>query len=438
MVRSKIKTALRIKCLVIGLAVLFSWIFLAEGWAEEAEETKFTIKPMISVDGRFDSNFFLTEDNERGVYTYVVAPGVMLGMETPKLKVDLAYTLEAYFYDEKDDTPLGEQSANDLNYAGHLAALRARYDMTPRLTLGLDDSFYVSRYPTYYERLSDSTDRRKYYINRLTPMIYYDFENKFSTGVRYQWEKLDYTESDYEDSTANRFFFDLLYDPSRTLTFDLEYQYWTRYYVTNPPDDYKSNQISLAAQKRYKYFSFDGKVGYHNRSVDDPLELERDANEFIYKVSITGENPPPPEIRRHLGEAPVRAKSHIYLAAEQNFNDVGDTYTAQRFTLSAGHVFLGKILTLARGYYQLSDYDSETGTTPGGHLEIRDDKTYNVYGRVGYLITKAMTVSFTAGKENRDSNLAGYDYDNDYVYLRFDFNYDIAGRGEFGEEAVYY
>jgi hypothetical protein len=117
---------------------------------------------------------------------------------------------------------------------------------------------------------------------------------------------------------------------------------------------------------------------------------------------------------------------------------VGVTYTANRFTLSAGHVFLGKILTLARGYYQLSDYDTETGTTPDGHLEIRDDKTYNVYGRVGYLITKAMTVSLTAGQENRDSNLAGYDYNNDYVYLRFDFNYDIAGRGEFSEEAVYY
>ena len=437
MVRSKIKKALRIKGIFIGLAVLFSWVFLAEGWAaEEAEETKFKIKPMISVDGRFDSNFFLTEDNERGVYTYVVAPGVMLGMETPKLKIDLNYTLEAHFYDEKGDTPLGEQSAQDLNYAGHLAALKARYDMTPRLTLGLDDSFYISRYPTYYERLSDSTDRRKYYINRLTPLVYYDFENKFSTGVRYQWEKLDYTESDYEDSTANRFFFDLLYNPSRTLTFDVGYQYWARDYVTNPPDDYRSNQISLAAQKRYKYSSFDGSVGYHNRSFDDPLEA--DANKLCYKVSITGENPPPPEIRRHLGEVPERARSHIYLAAEQNFNDVGETYTAQRFTLSAGHVFLGKILTLVRGYYQLSDYDSETGTTPDGYVEIRDDKTYNVYGRVGYLITKAMDISLTAGRETRDSNLAGFDYDNDYVYLRFDFNYDITSRGGFSEEAVYY
>jgi hypothetical protein len=426
--------------MIVALPVMLLIDLASEARAEESEakETKFSIKPMVSVDARYEDNFYLTEDNEIGMYTYIVAPGIVLGMETPKLKVDFSYTAEITSYDQQGESsaPAGQKAGSDLDYLGHLAALTSRYQLTEKLTIGLDDSFYVTRYPTYYERLSDSTDRRKYWINRLTPMIYYDIDTRFSTGFRYQRENLEYTDSSYEDSTADRFYFDFIYNPSRTITLDLNYNYWTRDYDLSPPSDYDTHQITLAAQKRYKYFSFDGEAGYQGRSFDD--NFLDDANNFRYKFSITAQNPPPPELRRVMGEVPERARSHIYLAVENTLNDVGPTYTGQRFTLSAGHVFLQKLLTMVRAYYQLSDYDTERGLTPDGSLAVRDDDTYNFYGRVGYLITEKIMLSFTAGRENRDSNLAGFDYVDNYAYIRFDFNYDINSRGGYSEEAVYY
>jgi hypothetical protein len=415
---------------------LVSGLGLAQAAGES--KSKFKIKPMIAAATRYESNFFLTENNERGMFTYFIAPGVGVTYETPKLKVNFDFTLEAVAYSDDGEPPAGEQKGGDLNYIAPLAALNTRYDLTERLTIGLDESFYITRYPYYYDRLSNSTDRRKYWINRLSPLISYEFQDRFELGFRYNWQVVNYMESDYQDSTENKFFVDLIYNPQRTLTVGLDYQYWMIDYSDDPlnPYDTRTQQLWVMGQKRFKYFSFDGAFGYSDRSFQDSAEQSEGA--FVYKASITAETPPPPDIKRPLGQAPERSKSHIYGAAERNYNSLGDSFIADRFTLSAGHVWLGKILTVVRGFYQIADYEYASGLTPGGDIAIRDDDFYNVSGRIGYLITKAMEISITFGKENRNSNLAGFDYDDKFAYLRFSFGFDMKSRGGFSEEAVYY
>ena len=189
-------------------------------------------------------------------------------------------------------------------------------------------------------------------------------------------------------------------------------------------------------QKRYKYFSFYGTAGYANRKFRDFAETSEGA--FVYKASITAETPPPPDVSRSMGQAPERSKSHIYIAVERNYNSLGDSFMANRFTFSVGHIWLRKLFTVVRGYYQVADYDYESGLTPDGNIAVRDDDFYNISGRIGYLITKAMEVSITVGKESRNSNLAGLDYDDKFAYLRFSFGFDLRSRGGFSEEAVYY
>ena len=68
----------------------------------------------------------------------------------------------------------------------------------------------------------------------------------------------------------------------------------------------------------------------------------------------------------------------------------------------------------------------------------REDKTYNVSGTIGYLINNYLSLNFTGGREERNSNMAGMDYENNYFILSLDFNYDISGRGGHTEEALYY
>ena len=431
MIHFRIRPALFVRYLLIFLVISLSVTCIPEsGFA-----VKFIIKPMANVSGRLDTNFFKTERGEREVYTYLFAPGIQLGVETTKLEVLFNYTLEAYFYDDKSSVPAGEKPADDLDYVGHLLSLNTRYRPFRRLTLGVDDSFYRTRYQTAYDRLSDSTDLYRYDINRLTPMIFYDFENRFSTGLRYRWTEINYEDSGISDSTEHRLIYNLIYDPNRTTTLDLECQLWTMDYDFGS-SDYTSDQFKLIVQKRYKYFAFDAGVGYHMRSYDRSGWSDEDT--FAYKVYILGQNPAPPEGRRFLGNIFLRPRSEFYLSAERNFNNLGSLYTADRFTMDAGHIFLEKIHVRVKGYYQMSDYVSSYGLTPGGALKKRSDDTYKISGSVGYLFTERLELSLVGGIENRDSNLANADYNNKYITLRFDFNFDFKSRGGFTEESLYY
>ncbi len=403
-------------------------------------DAKFKIQPMFSISGRYDSNFYYAEVNEREVYTLLVEPGILLGMETPKLKADLTFILEGYFYEDKTDVPEGSAPASDENYWGPLALLDLIYQPVERLKLGLRDSFYITRRPQESDRFSNSIEREKYWINRFQPLIYYDITERITAGVWYRRTDVDYYDSDDDDYIEHRIAADLIYNPTRTVTLDLDYQRWTY----DEPDDlenqkYTSDWLRLTAEKRFNLLSIEGGIGFHNRDFDDTTIPDEDL--VSYKVAAAIQNPPPEEGPRYLGKTYMRSKSHLYAAFERNFNNVGnyfDLYTAHRFTASAGHVFAEKILATIRGYYQENDYNYWEGLTPEGTTEFRDEKVTDIQGILEYLITKRMSVSLTVGKKTRESNLAGFDYENNYAQLRFNFDYDVGSRGDFSEEASYY
>ena len=386
---------------IIPIALSFPVEGLAAG--------KITIKPKVSASWQLDSNFYKAETIERDVYTYLVQPGIELGYETPKSQVLLDYTLNSYYYDDKDTVPPGQGPADKDDYAGHTGILRARARPFDRLALGLDNSYYKTRDPGQSDRFSNAIDRDKYFINRLTPLLFYEFGPKFSAGLRYRNTETDYDIGTREDSTENRGMFDLVYNLTRLTSLDLEYQHWKRDYDLTT-SDYTSDQIKLIFRKQFKYFSFEVGGGSHNRDFDDPT-LE-DVDMFTYSIALMGQNPPAPE---------PKPRSHITFAAEQNFNvsGTGDSYfKAHRFSLDAGHLFEEKILVGIEGYYQISDYE----TAP------REDKTYDISGSLGYLFTDWVTFSITVGFEERNSNLAGYDYDNRYYMAKLDFVYDLGRR----------
>ena len=414
----------------LPLAGVLLFILVFSGWIDRGHaEWQLSIEPRVTGAVRYDSNFFKTPDNEREVITYLVAPAIGLEAESAKLKLRLDYTLEAYFYDDVDSLDEGEQSVDDQDYVGHLVAFNSRYTATSRLTVGLDDTFYLTRYPFNYDRLSDSTDRRKYWINRLTPLVYYDFENRFSAGLRFRRTDIDYDDTEQGDLVEHRLFVDLLYNPTRSTTVDFGYQWWDVDYEADGATDYESNQLKLIFEKRYTYYAFDAGIGYHYRDFDNASFSSDDTVAWL--ISVTGQNPPPPETTRFQGSAFLRAKSHFYLAVEHNFNNLGFTfeqYTALRYTASAGHVFFDRFLARLKGYYQESDYKESS----------REDETFNVSASLEYLLFQRANISAVAGYEERDSNDNTFDYDNTYYVLRFDYNYDIASRGGHSEEGLYY
>lgn len=394
----------------------------------------FRVDPMITFSGQFDSNFFYTENNERPVYTFVVKPGIQLGVETAKSKLDFIYTLNAYFYEDKDAVPSGELPADEENYIGHYIYLNATHLQTDRLTLLLNDTFLRTRNVVLYDPFTDNNERRLHNINRFTPGIYYDFQNRFSAGLRYLQSDIRYDDFSIDDVSEQRGIFDLLYNPARTRTFVLNYQLWDH---DEEDDDYTSNQIQLIFQQRFKYFFLEVGGGYQNRRFTDPDMADGDTT--VYRLAVGGQNPPSLKIgRRLLNVDALDIKnyrgdfsdltSYVYFDYEKNFNDLGNFRIEDRFIMSLGHLFSRKIKAGVQGYYVISDYENFMGLDAAGDLENRKDTVYGISCSLRYLIKRRWDLLLTAGTTDQNSNLVGFSYKNNYFMIDLEFNYPL-GRG---------
>lgn len=367
--------------------------------------SKFNIIPKISAAWQMDSNFYLAQENEREVYTYLIRPGFRAEFETAKSALMLDYTLDAYYYDDRDPVPPGERPSDEQDYTGHTFTGEAKYQAFTRMLLGLNASSYLTRDPGQSDNFSNSISRDKYTANRITPFIVYDFGHKFSARLGYAHENIDYNPEDREDSKENRGTFDLVYNFTPKNSLDLEFQHWKKEY-DGPTSDYTSNQAKLIFRRQFKNFKISAGAGYQNRNFDDSSLDDLDA--FTYNLNLEG------------GSLIANRRSYISFNVEQNLNDQiasGDNYyLATRFILSGGHEFSRKLLGHAEASYMIADYQ----------LDDRKDNIYDFLGRISYKLARWMIFSVEGGIENRDSNFEGRDYDNTYFSLTLDFAYDFA------------
>jgi hypothetical protein len=404
------------KCFKIVAATVFSTVLLFP--ALVSAEGRFVAKPLFNASWRFDDNFYRSENNEREVHTYLVQPGLDIGYETAESSLKLHYTLNAHFYDDADSTSSGVKPASDDDFVGHTGELNASTRFFKRLKAGLDESYRKTRNSAHSDRFSNSEERDKFWINRLSPWLVYDFVPHFSLASRYRHTKADFEkQSEWRDFDENRGIFDLIYRFSRLSSMDLEYQLWSRDYGDNG-FDYTSNQAKLKYLRRFKYFAFEIGAGYHDR--DFRKDTYDDAGIFTYRFAVLGQNPPAPH---------QKPKSRVMFSAEHNFNDLGDDFfTADRFTLEMGRLFWEKVAVTIGGYYQIADYENETGETDSGGIEKREDDYYVVYAGAGYEFYEWLRLSVKLGYEDRDSNLEGHDYSNCYFNFNVEVAYDLGSK----------
>ena len=166
----------------LGLFAALAVLWMALPPLSVSSAADFDIVPKVAGSWRYDSNYFLANFNERPVFTYLLQPGLDLGIETAKSSVKLNYTLDAYWYDDRDSVPPFERAASDYNYVGQTGDLQMRYQAFPRLQFGLDDTLRLTRDPAQSDQFSDSIIRAKYCLNAVTPLMIYEFAPKFTAS----------------------------------------------------------------------------------------------------------------------------------------------------------------------------------------------------------------------------------------------------------------
>jgi hypothetical protein len=376
--------------------------------------SRFNIQPRLFTSWGLDSNFYKAEFLEREVYTYKISPGLKAEFEGAKTNLLLDYTLNQTYYKDQDTVPPGEKPADDEDYTGHTFTGEARYQAFDRLQVGLNGSYYLTRDPAQSDQFSNSIDRDKYSITRVTPLLFYKFGGKFSVALRYRYTDLDYRPEDREDSIENRGIFNLIYNLNSKNSLDFDFQHWQKEYTQNT-SDYSANQVKLIFRRQVRNFNLGAGAGYQNRSFDDP-GLD-DQSVFTYNLNLSG---------NWLIE---NRRTRVSFNVEQNLNDQseGNNYfIATRFVLNALHEFTRKLSGEAGGYYQISSYQETYGLTSDGAIEKRKDNTYDIFGKINYKFARWLIFSVTGGFEKRDSNLAGLSYDNTYFITSLGLVYDLG------------
>jgi hypothetical protein len=372
------------------MVALFLYVDLAY-----AALTNVSSRVLLNLGIQYDSNFYYAPVDERGVTTYLVQPGIDLGYETGKSEIAFHYMLDANYYNE---------SAED-DFYGQNASLMGNFELSDRLSFNLSDNFRYTYDTADLDDLSNTRTREKYWQNRLRGMFSLDFEPKFTTQFGYQnWiTKYDDETINNENSMGNQGIFDLIYHLNSSTSLDLEYLYWNMDY-DGLLSDYTSNQLSLVGRKEFRIVGLEAGIGYQKRKFDEP-DLE-DIEVVPYRFILRGRS--------------SSGKSRFSLSAEQNFNflETGNQgyYEATRFSLRLDHDLTGKITVGLNGYYQNSDYVDS----------IREDDISNILADITYQMRDRLALYFSAGYENRNSNIPLAEYDNTEVIGQLRFSHDIA------------
>ncbi len=382
---------------MLRYAVLFCLIlgFTAQGAFAEG---RMIFKPVLELGWKMDSNFHKSETNAKEVYTYNVKPGFKFGYTTGKSTVSFDYFANVLRYDDQDTIPAGQLKADDYDYVGHNAMFSAQAQATDRLLVGLDNKFLKSSDPASADANSNAVDRFRYTMNNLSPRLLYKFGDKYGLGLKYTNSSTDYSDDAVgqgEDSDEDRGTFTLFYYFTPKTSFNLDYQIWTRDYAKTT-SDYDSQQVMANVKHQLNKVILNAGAGYQTREFD--ISTEPDIESFVWKVGLTGKLP----------------KTSMNLSLSQNFNDSGsgDTYyTTTRLDARFTYLALEKINFILGGSLQNADYETST----------REDDRWLVSLGADYLINDTFSVGFEGGKEERDSNAVGKDFENDYVMFNIKY-----------------
>jgi hypothetical protein len=382
-------------------------------WQERAhaEGSRIVINPKILTGTEYSTNFWKAEDNAIAVSTYYVKPGLSLGYETAKSKVEAELSVDGYWYDDHGTRQSGTRNSADDNYLGFTGAGTFSHQTTDRLKLGIDDSILFTRNPASADPLSNSVSREKFTTNRLTPNLFYDFGNKFSAEVRYRNTLIAYAENlGGEDSSEHRALAYLTYYLNRSAAVYLNYQVWQRDYDATT-FEYISNQVTLNYSHSFNFFTFAGGAGYHIRTFEG--SGSEDIDMFTWDLSVKGE------------EKASGKKSRYSMLASigQSINDEGSGeqyYITTNARLEGKYLFLGKIGTGARIEYQNSEYQNDP--------KNREDDTLTTAAKLTYSPVDSLTFGLEAGVKDRDSSIDGNSYDDEFVIATIDFNYILGSK----------
>ena len=402
-------------------SLLFLLLPLALPASGDIKDQLSNLHPYISVQGLYDDNLFLTQDNKTSDFITTISPGLKYKNEGPAYKFDLGFDLGMNFY----------ASHSDLNYISYNGHLDTSYSFTPRWTVKLYDTITRSRNNLQSYTLptaagpqtvtSSGTGQGLYLQNVFQPALEYKFGRENVAAVSYlnniYRTEGDSSSGDYTDNSIT---------PRLTYWFNirhgmaLDYTY-TNAKLTNQPDWIGNNLGGRYLYRfnphttvfgEYRYNNFDYEFPGRDYSVQSPsVGVEHAFSPslngkakfgWFWQVVDAGPSFNGPVINFSVTQRVQRTSYTLTFDSgwrEQSFtaNTLGNQGFSKYYQALASvthqlqeRLSVGLTGSLTRDEYQLPDHT---------------DYTYSVAANLAYRPLKWLTTSLEAGNYGRDSEV---------------------------------
>ena len=396
-------------CLLVAVIIIiatFGLCWVLKPCSSTAAEWR--ISPSMTIEGEYDDNFFKSQQNPTAVWGMQIAPAVEVEALTDRSRLDLNYKL-GYFMYYGTRGAVGKAGPLDLSsedYLGHDLSLLAATRFSTRLTTGIKEEYLLTREPGYSDVLSQIVSRDRYWRNRISPFLSYDIGEKGEIKLAYRNEFLYFLDGALNtraNSVENRGIMTLTYNMNSTNHLDLDTEIWRREYPGSTSSAYDSYQTELIYRRELcSWLESKVAAGYQVRTFD--VSSVPGISTPVYSVGLTGSTD----------------RTKLDVSFEHNTVDftLPDLYfTAYRVNAFVQRLFFEDIIrAFAGGYYQLSDYVSSSLRT----------NEWSLRGGIGYTFwKKRMELSVEYNYSERDSNLPGFGYKDNVIYLRLTSKWDF-------------
>lgn len=359
------------------------------------------VHPFAALGELYDDNVFLKPRDKRDDFITVISPGLVLGLPVGRHAVAIGY--------RADIVEFAELSREDN--VRHTGRVQANGDYPGGLSWAVQDEVKRTneRADTEIEPLIEHTR------NDGSLEAEYAFADRWSAGVGYQNTVYDYDNQpalageptgarDY-GTALNRMeqlgTVDLYYRVQPKTALLIEYGYGNVSYFDDGVAAARDNVIQRAlvgvrGELTSKVTAL-VKAGYQGKHFDDGAQADFDGAVAIGTVQYQ----PTDYTRVTL----LLDRS----TPESSFRARGDEfYVNQGVTVRAEHVLNDRVRTYVEGFF--ADHDYQTST--------RNDDLYGGVAGVRYQVHDYVGVSAEYLFVRRDSNIAGFDYPSNRVFLR--------------------
>jgi hypothetical protein len=398
------------------------------------------------VEELYDDNLFLTEKDEQDDIATVVSPGIDLKYESPKALVDLDYQFKRFFYYE----------FTELDYFDHRGALKARADLTPWFSLGVNENLIVSEDPieltgaAQFESPSIRVgERNRYTRNIVEPEAIFRFGEKSSISLGYRNQILRNSAEDVADQDENVGNILINYRANIHNGLEIFYEHMDQDFgsVTppEPPRDFKAD----VTRGRYTYF-FDPITSVFVEYGFVQKDLNRETAGFPdYKV-----HSPKFGFSRDIHENLSWTVSMGYLlrTADERSNkeafygllDFSGEYKRLSATVYGETGFRDDYSSAeSLGFYEFWQTGLDVGYQLHERLNLegflyiekekftdinREDKYYNARVRLNYQPLEWLLLSFDYEFNERDSSASLESFTRNTYFFRITLQHDIAER----------